>query len=192
MKVTFLVPYNSPMAMSNPPQTSSVELIIINSETGNYEISVFDEDLVNKENTLKLNISEETKIISLSGEEKEVTQEDVKNSQCAVFYTASTRSIPAQTTPSLIVILDNEEEKLVEEEKAEFIGLRDEMEGLGFSVEWLSNDSPVVIEKDGVKLEVKLGESEYSLNGEVKKLSLSTKLEDGKMFVSNEIVKELN
>ena len=40
---------------------------------------------------------------------------DLKGSECLVFYTISTRSIPAQTTPEFVLILNTAEELTAEQ-----------------------------------------------------------------------------
>lgn len=195
MEVSLIIPSNSPMALSYPPQTSSVELVVIGSEKGNFEVAEFNDELVNKANTLKLNLAKDTKIVDVKFEEEKFTKEDLANNELVVFYTATTRSIPAQTTPSLIVVLEAEEvETPVEKpevEEPKLVALRETFEGLGFEVKWTSNESPVILEKEGAKIEVKVGDSKATINGEVKTLKLATKLEDGKMFVSDEVIADL-
>ena len=63
---------------------------------------------------LQLNISEQTKIVDMAGSKKIFTQEDLKNQDCLVVYGATTRSIPAQTNPVFVMILDKQE---IEEEE---------------------------------------------------------------------------
>ena len=111
MEITFLVKANSPMTMSIPPMTSSVDAIVINAEDGLFmDHSIFNDELINSDNSLQLNISEETSILDLQGSKIRYSQDDVKGQECLVFYGATTRSIPAQTNPVTVVILSNEEE----------------------------------------------------------------------------------
>jgi len=64
----------------------------------------FDEHLVSDDNSLRLNISDDTVILRANGEDgRGVTLE---GRDLAVVYTISTRSIPAMTTPELVVILN--------------------------------------------------------------------------------------
>ncbi len=66
--------------------------------------------LVNLANTLELNLDETVEIVDLDG--KAVKAEDVVNKDLAVIYTASTKSIPAQTTPLAVVVLGENEKAL--------------------------------------------------------------------------------
>ena len=57
-------------------------------------------------NTLALNLTEDVEIVDREGNP---TQEELANQDLLVLYGASTRSIPAQTTPSKIVVLGTNE-----------------------------------------------------------------------------------
>lgn len=92
---------NAPMIMIYPPQYHA-EVVVVNDTKEIIKVDVFDKDLVSSDNFLKLNISDETKIMLQNGEgfDGELT-----NRKLVVSYTVSTKSIPAQTTPSQIVVL---------------------------------------------------------------------------------------
>jgi len=64
----------------------------------------FDENLVSDDNFLRLNISDDTVILRANGEDGRDVR--LAGRDLAVVYTIATRSIPAQTTPELIVILN--------------------------------------------------------------------------------------
>lgn len=66
--------------------------------------------LVNLANTLELNIDDTVEIVDLDG--KTVKADELANKDLAVFYMASTRSIPAQTTPLAVVVLGENERAL--------------------------------------------------------------------------------
>lgn len=112
--VTTYTHKNTPVALSLPAQRTP-DVIVINEDedSGFIEVSKFDEELVNAENKLKLLISEDTIIVDEAGEK--VEKEDLANKDLIVFYTESTRSIPAQTTAEKIIILNEEEEVMIDE-----------------------------------------------------------------------------
>ena len=58
---------------------------------------------------MKLNIGENTVIMNTKGEQRVFTAEDIKNKNVAVIYDVTTRSIPAQTTPLFVMILEDKE-----------------------------------------------------------------------------------
>ena len=110
MDFTAYVDSNKPMILIYPPQYSPELVIVQTDEMGFVEVTQFDENFANE--TLKLNISDETVIENLSGtavEAKDIVWVDV-----AVFYKFTTFSIPAQTTPSKIIVLSYDEEELSE------------------------------------------------------------------------------
>lgn len=108
-EITALLKNDSVMTMSIPPMTPGAAGFVINSEGSFVDVSVYNDELVNLENTLKLNIDEKTTITDITGSKKIFTADDVKNSEALVIYGASTRSIPAQTSPSFVMIVNNEE-----------------------------------------------------------------------------------
>lgn len=198
MEVTFILPSLSPMTMSLPPQSSSVEAVVLHSADGSFTVGKFDENLVCEEAMLQLNLSEETPISSITGNKKVYSAEDVKNSEALVFYTITTRSIPAQTTPSKVVILAEAEDaaqpqvtaetkSVTEEAVATYVPMRTIAEEAGFTVEWVSNDAPVTWNKDGLVLEFLQGSNVIRVNGEAITLDLDTKLEKDTMMVSSDV-----
>ncbi len=99
--ITVYYDANKPMIMIYPPQYSA-EVVVVHGIDLNVEVDYFNKELVNSDNTLKLNISDETKVLLQNGEEYKGKLEDKK---LVVFYGASTKSIPAQTNPDKVVVL---------------------------------------------------------------------------------------
>ncbi len=92
---------NAPMIMIYPPQYN-IKVANIDNNEQNVKFDRFDKDLVSSDKSLKLNISKDTQIVSQDGKafEGEITDKNL-----VVIYGISTRSIPAQTTPSKIVVI---------------------------------------------------------------------------------------
>lgn len=118
---------NAPMILIYPPQYN-VEVLVVENEEENVKVDIFDENLVSSDNTLKLNISDDTEIILQDGK---AFDGELVNRKLVVTYGASTKSIPAQTTPSKIVVLFEKAEhpiyELTEEEKQQFTNELQEM-----------------------------------------------------------------
>lgn len=104
--VTAYMYADQPMLMIYPPQYNPAVVIVETDEPGFAAVGTFDENLVDAELSLKLNISEETLIVNHAGEEVA----DFKGGNAVVFYSVTTKSIPAQTTPTKIVVLNSNEE----------------------------------------------------------------------------------
>ncbi|MFF2753775.1 stalk domain-containing protein [Psychrobacillus sp. NPDC058041] len=111
---------NKPMIMIYPPQISP-ELVIINDNEkfGNVKVSKFDNKFVSLDNDLKLNIGKETIIVNEKGEK--LDQKEITDKELVVFYTVSTRSIPAQTTPSKIIAIDYSAIELKQEDTTNYM-----------------------------------------------------------------------
>ncbi|MFJ7736206.1 stalk domain-containing protein [Lysinibacillus sp. NPDC097287] len=116
-KVTAYNYANKPMLMIYPPQYNPEVIIVETEAIGSVAVGTFDENLLNEEYSLKLNVSEETDVSSTSG--KDVTIADLPGQNLLVFYTITTMSIPAQTPPTKVIILDNEEQEAAEVVPAE-------------------------------------------------------------------------
>lgn len=102
-ELTAYYPEHTPLALSMPPQLTP-ELIVVNSREGFgfVQVSVFDDTLTSSDGKLKLNLSVKTVVTDQKG--KPVTK--LAGRALAVFYTASTKSIPALTQPDKIIVLD--------------------------------------------------------------------------------------
>lgn len=91
----------APMIMIYPPQYSA-EVVEVVEKGQNIKVDKFDENLLSSDLWLKLNISDKTEIISQDGK---AYDGNLKNKNLVVFYDVTTKSIPAQTTPTKIVVL---------------------------------------------------------------------------------------
>ena len=205
MEVAVIYNAMSPMGMSMPPYLGQVTAVVANADAGFFTVGHFDADLTDKEHMLKLNISEETSIQNIQGTRQIMTAEDVANNDALVFYGATTRSIPAQTNPSFVLVLTTEAAEVTPAEEAkgtkttdsteaielveayEVIALRDAAEAKGYKVTWQGKKQPVIVEKDGISIEVKLNDDAYTVNGETKDASVKAELKDGVLFVSSEV-----
>lgn len=109
MEISAFFKENTPMTLSIPPQTTPEAIVIHdNEEDGFIKLAHFNNELEDINNELKLNISEETILVNSKGEKVEIS--DLEDSDLMVFYTVSTRSIPAQTSPEKVIVLDFEDE----------------------------------------------------------------------------------
>jgi len=101
--VYFIEPFVSTMIF--PPQReASVFVRPTRDAAQTIFFGRFNNELISDDNSLKLNVSGDTTILRANGTDgSEVVLE---GRDLAVVYTISTRSIPAQTTPELIVILN--------------------------------------------------------------------------------------
>lgn len=128
--ITVFTSSYSPAPLILPPQYQADVVIIREDEESFLDFINVDtyfadgEMLVNAANTLALNISEDTEIIDL--EENEVDADKLENNDLIVFYGASTRSIPAQTTPEKIVVLGENAFVQIEASDEENVSLPEE------------------------------------------------------------------
>ena len=182
MAVSVAYDMNSPMGMSMPPFLGNVTAVVANADFSSMVVGHFDENLTDMKNMLQLNIDNETTpIANMQGSRIRLSAEDVKGQDALVFYDFTTRSIPAQTTPSFVLILGEQAAP------ATCVPLRETAEANGFSVKWQGKAKPILLTKEGVSMELMLDDATFLVNGVADEAAFATELKDGVMFVSSEI-----
>lgn len=205
-QVTAYTYANKPMLMIYPPQYNPEVIIVETKEMGTVEVDFFNKELVNTDNTLKLNVGKETELLSLSG--KKVKAKDLAEQHLLVFYTITTMSIPAQTPPSKVVVLDTIAQEpgkedpskaavqeimnndFYEVEGTKMVPLRLIAEELGFKVE--STGKGAIISKGALSYTITRGQKEYGYNKALRYFKVAPALlEPTKTYVPVEFVEEL-
>ncbi|MFC5603796.1 hypothetical protein [Sporosarcina koreensis] len=99
--VTGFYDANAPAPLIYPPQYRA---IVMAEDNPNYFVTVsfFNSQLLSSDGNLKLNLSRQTEIIL---ENSQDFNGNPANRNLVVIYGATTRSIPAQTTPYKIIVL---------------------------------------------------------------------------------------
>jgi len=94
---------STPLPMQSPPQTEPL-LVVFDQydKKGEVAIGAFDEMLFSEQLNLKLHVKDSTEIVDLQG--KRVEKEALYRKVLIVFYEATTRSRPAQTNPTKIIV----------------------------------------------------------------------------------------
>ncbi|WP_317854571.1 stalk domain-containing protein [Chakrabartyella piscis] len=208
MEVSVIYDKNSPMGMSMPAYLGQVTALITNASEGNFAVGYFDADLVNMDEMLALNIDETAVIQSIQGTRMILTAEDVQEKEALVFFDTTTRSIPAQTTPSFILLLDKETsgeednyldgpmadlartdvEAIENEVVAELVPLRETATDLGFTVVWQGKDMPILMENDEYTFSIEMDSAKYLMNDEEMTAAAPAILLDGVMFMDKTIL----
>ncbi|WMI80836.1 copper amine oxidase N-terminal domain-containing protein [Anaerotignum sp. MB30-C6] len=190
MEVSVIYGVNSPMGMSMPPFLGQVTAVVANADKGNFVVGSFDENLLSEKDKLVLNISEDTEIQSSLGTKKVFKADDIKGKDALVFFDITTRSIPAQTNPSFVLIL--EEKPVVEDETegetAELVPLRDTAEGKGYDVKWQGKAKPVLVENEDVSMEITIGTTKYVIGDKEMVADAAAMLVDGILYVSSDVL----
>lgn len=201
MEITVVVPKNAPMTMSLPAMISDQTVMIVNSSEANIDVSYYDHELVNEEHTLQLNIGRDTYITNTKGEKRIFTEEDIQNRNAVVIYTTTTRSIPPQTSPKMVLILPSTsvvetqiqettspvEQRAMTVEEAEYVAVRDLAVKNGYEVTWDHKAKCVTLVKGDDTIILTVGEKEYTQNGVVKPLQNAVKIENQKVYVTNDL-----
>lgn len=202
MEVAVIYGAMAPMGMSMPPYMGQVTAVVANADKGSISVGHFNDDLLNEKDLLQLNISEDTTILTTLGTKSILSADDVKGKDAVVFYDITTRSIPTQTNPSLVLLLEEREAATEDTEEVavdtksveapEMVALRDAAEAKGYSVKWQGKTVPVVLEKDGMTAQITLGSTTYVVEGDMAMTSsAAAELTDGVLYVSADVVENL-
>ncbi|WP_155593961.1 copper amine oxidase N-terminal domain-containing protein [Lysinibacillus cavernae] len=193
---------NKPQKYIYPPQFNPDVVIVESEEVGFVAVDYFFEDLTNTYDILKLNIGKETELLNAKGEK--VEPKELAEKHLVVFYTASTKSIPAQTTPSKVIVLDdypenttnpvNEEiDNIIASDFYEIAGtkmvpLRVIAEKLGYKVE--STGKGAILSRGNMSYTITRGEKTFGYNKALLTLSVAPTLKNTKTYVPVEFVEE--
>lgn len=101
MRIAAFYDTNLPTPAIYPPQYRA-ELITSLRRGQQVMLDYFDENLTSADQSLKLNIGPMTDVVTLNGQQYTCSPE---NTELLVYYTNTTFSIPAQTTPQKVVVL---------------------------------------------------------------------------------------
>lgn len=168
---------NTPMTMSIPGQLTPEVIVIKDNDSLTAKVDEFDEELVSSDNTLKLNLENVDKYA---------------NKKLLVMYGISTKSIPAQTSPEIIMELGEVELEVEEPEEDEgteeinvldkikidnkvikmnmyrdsqdvlMVPVRDLTESLGYELIWNGKEKPMEITKGAQWTKITLDKNSYS------------------------------
>jgi hypothetical protein len=159
--------------MIYPPQYEA-NILAVNVKDQELKADIFDKNLLSADQKLKLNISKDTKIIDQFGA---VYKGKLTSEKLLVVYSFTTKSLPAQTTPEKIIVLDpalNDGKNNVKDmsivvnnevisspafsnkDKTVMVPIRAISEALGYKVTWnrssktvrLNNSISLVVGKD--------------------------------------------
>jgi len=111
-KLVIFYDTGKPMLMIYPPQYNA-EVVAELRDDMNYKVDRFDENLLSADGNLILNVFEDTKIINPDGTKFEG---ELSDHVLLVSYTATTRSLPPQTSPVQIIAFADDVEPIVEPE----------------------------------------------------------------------------
>ena len=179
-----IVDANTPMTMNLPPMINDAAYILKTNDMMNVTTGVFDNELYSSDNDLVLNIAPETFITDVMGARKIFTAEDIKGSQCAVVYSFATMSIPAQTTPDAVIILESADVY----EQSYNMPLRTTFEPMGYEVKWTANDKPIVISNADITITTAIGSNRVIINGTEHVLSNETILLNGVTYIDSSVL----
>ncbi|PID21307.1 copper amine oxidase [Sporosarcina sp. P3] len=191
---------DKPMILIYPPQYTPDVVIVEEHETTTAVVGIFNDELVDRYLKLQLKVDDSTDISSASG--NKVKAGDLEDKNLLVFYRETTRSIPAQTTPEKIVVLDvntvDEDatvEQIIEDDHymvdgVKMVPLRLLAEKLGYVVD--STGIGAIVSKGAPTYTITRGQKEYGYNKSLMKFEVTPELlEPRKTYVPVELIEEM-
>lgn len=100
MRVTAFYDSSLPVPLIFPPQYRA-QMIAVPGRSEQVMLNFFNRNLVSVDRSLQLNIADHTMIQTVNGQRFDC---NLGNQELLVYYSATTRSIPPQTTPSRIIV----------------------------------------------------------------------------------------
>lgn len=100
MRITAFYDSNQPVPLIYPPQYQAA-FIARTEPSETIVIAYFDRNLLSNQHQLKLNIDSNTRVSTANGQRYTC---NIGDHLLMVYYSASTRSVPAQTTPERIIV----------------------------------------------------------------------------------------
>ena len=184
------------------PATVTPEIVILKDENvhGEVKIAKFDKKLLSLDNELKLNIAKETILLNQQG--KKIKEIDLHDKELAIFYSATTKSIPAQTTPTKIIALDYLTEEMAKLQEliaadhymkkgTKMIPLRKVAEHLGYHVLSQPKLGGVLVTLGNSSFTIQRGDKLYGFNKSVGKFEVAPELKGMKTYVSEDFLELL-
>jgi len=194
---------NLPMIMIYPMQPKAEVMAVEMSQQQYIKIDRFDSDLLSFDKDLKLNISPETNITLRNGE---TFSGELADHKLVVVYSFLSKSLPPQTSPIKVIVLDDSEvsqeekpeqstvirEIVVENKRidapapfvadsgATMVPLRAIAETLGYKVEWDDATNSVTI---GTEITVAIGRDTIQNKAGLVRLSSAPIIVEGRTFV---------
>lgn len=200
MEVSIYYEKETMMMLSYPPQLSPDVVVVKSDDVDlNIKIDKFGKELISDDNSLKLNINDEVALVDLEGEK--IEKEDLANKDLIVFYTVSTRSIPAQTTPQRVIAIKNHEVKTLHyfnlngarinlgnimyktDDGELMVPLREIAEVLDFNIGWDQETQSAKLEKDDHTASLTIGKGEYQYYDMIIDLGVAPELVESTTYV---------
>lgn len=101
MNATFYYRADAPAPLIFPPQFGAV-VVVPEQEMGFVYVGNFDEALISVDNALQLNMDDTVEVVTTNNQK---FLGNVANRDLVVVYENTSRSIPAQTTPTQVIVL---------------------------------------------------------------------------------------
>ncbi|MGO1580652.1 MAG: hypothetical protein ACTHWZ_04465 [Peptoniphilaceae bacterium] len=150
---------DQPITLIYPPEYPVDLIVVDNEENQTLEFGRYKKNKI--EDRLYINSLKDTKIFNES--RQIVDSKEVENKLVLVKYNAATRSIPPQTNPEEILIIENQKINLLGEnllikskdfKEDGFLPLRKVFEDNGYKVIWEEDTSNIIISKQDLLLKI--------------------------------------
>jgi len=178
-----------------PDMTDDVAGFIVDADIDELHVSIFDNELKAVDGMFRIDVSSDTAIWDLNDDNAALSEEDVRNTESLVYYLESTGSAPEVADAEMILIL-NRTPKMVRESfdrlGYKYIPLRAAASSCKYTCRWISYENGILMTRGDTDLLIRIGDTDYVLNGNRGEFSAPPILKNGKTFVPKEIIEILD
>lgn len=188
------------------PTPYEANILAVNVKDKQLKADVFDSTLLSGDKTLKINVTNDIKVYNQSGT---LYKGSIASKKLLVVYSSSTRSIPAQTTPEQIIVLEDKKENQSKVSKMEIVvnnmvlkgssayetsnntvmvPIRSISEALGYKVKWYKSTKTVTLNN---KVSLVVGKDSYTLSKSIFSLDIAPQMIHKKVYVPLNFFKEV-
>lgn len=197
-QVTGYYDANLPMILIYPAQYEARVLAVKTDDHVNLHLDSFDKYQISAGNYLKYNLGEDTVIVNEAGE---AYTGSLDERNLLIYYGASTRSIPAITSPDKIVVMDRmqvlvddiligSKDNFIQADGRVMLALRDLTQAMDYEIGWQAADKTISLGQD---VKIYTGLNKFSKAGQEQDLSASLELIDGKSYLAlNDLIEILD
>ena len=198
-KFTAYVNKNKPMILIYPPQYTPEVIIVETDAMGTAQVGKFDKNFLDETLQLKLNLADDTPIENLAGDA--LTAKDIVGKEVLGFYSVTTRSIPAQTAPEKVVLLEVVQSPLeavqhiidtdfYDVKGVKMVPLRLIAEQLGYTIK--STGTGAIVSKGAISYTITRGTTTYGYNKALRQFEEAPALlEKNKTYVPVQFFEEI-
>lgn len=199
-EIVAFISNKAPMTRSIPPQVSPKLIATNPSKVYSVDLDYYMDNNIGAADRLVINGTDNCDIKTIDGD---VYKEKISGHELLVLYKVSTRSLPPQTNPEIIRVMDVK--KVAEEDYTSILKknikaltingieqypIRQFFELIGFQVSWDAKNATIIIKAEGKEIKIDSKNSEFKVGEEKVKIS-NFSLTKGRTYADEQFFKDI-